>query len=243
MSSRTLSLSLLVLLCAAFPAQLFRVGLAMTLGPAPGAGKILAQLRRLWLPGAFLLVAGLVWYVAPASGVLAAPVAWWWCAVAVAVGLAAPGVEVGVGAATALARGRRPVRVRLHERWQRGGAAGGLAVTTALLVAVAEEVIFRGVGLYLLRHELAMPAVLAVAVAALVYALNHLYFGWLTVGQKLVTGVLFGWLFLASGGSVLVPVLAHVAQNVLVVAVLPRWFGGGSAGRPAADQQPQRVPQ
>lgn len=236
MSSRTHYLSVLVLLCAAFPAQLFRVGLAMAAADRrPAASWLRALGRQLWLPGAFALVTALVWYVAPATGVLRAPAAWWWCAVAVAAGLAAPALEVATGSAAALAQRRRVGRVRLHERGAGGSAA---AVAGAVVVAAAEEVIFRGVGLHLLVHGLGWPAVAAVGLTAVVYGLNHLYFGWLTVLQKTVTGVLFGGLFVAAGYSLLVPLVAHAVQNILVLTVLPRWGGWPGRVRPGGSPRP-----
>lgn len=216
MTAHTLSLSVLVLVCAAFPAQAFR--LALVGGPA-GSGP-----RRAAVPVALaaglLAAAALVWYVAPASGVFAAPAQWRWCAVAVAAGCAGPVVEYGVGALVAVARGRRAGRPALHER---AGAASASAVTCAVAIAVAEEVIFRGVGLHLLVRVLGWAAAPAVALVAVVYGLNHLYFGWLTVAQKIVTGVAYGVLYELGGHSVLVPALAHVVQNVVVLALLPRW--------------------
>jgi hypothetical protein len=66
-----------------------------------------------------------------------------------------------------------------------------------------------------------------VALTAAGYGLNHLYFGALTVFQKTVTGVLFGALFLACGHSLLVPVTAHVVQNLLVLG----WAARPGSGR------------
>lgn len=208
MSIRTPSLELLVLLSTAFPAQLFRARAAL--------------LPALLAPAGLLAVAGLAWYVAPVSGVTTAPSGWPWYAVAVAAGLAAPAWEVGIGVAGAAVRRRRVGRVGLHERWPGGTAAG---VATAVTVAAAEEVLFRGVGLSLLADGLHAPAALAVGVTAVVYALNHLWFGWQTVGQKLLTGVLFGLLYVAAGYSLVVPLLAHVVQNVAVLVLLPRLGG------------------
>jgi membrane protease YdiL (CAAX protease family) len=93
-----------------------------------------------------------------------------------------------------------------------------------VVIAVAEEVVFRGVGQHLLERVLLWPAVPAIALTAAVYGLNHLYFGNLTVLQKVSTGVLYGALYDLSGRAVLVPVIAHVLQNLVVLLVLPRWL-------------------
>jgi membrane protease YdiL (CAAX protease family) len=61
----------------------------------------------------------------------------------------------------------------------------------------------------------------ALGVTSVVYGLNHLYFGWLAVLQKTLTGVGLGLLFIYSGYSILVPIIAHATQN-LVVQLLPR---------------------
>lgn len=234
MSSHTHSLSVLVLLCAAFPAQLFRVALAMV-----GGGRSSRPAAAWWslaLPGAFVLVAALLWYVAPATGLTRPPESWWWLLPAVAAGLAAPVLELAATYAAARVRGRRVSGVRLHQGWT---ARGGLALVGALVAGVAEEAIFRGVGLYLLVHPLAVPVVAAVAVTAVGYGLNHLYFGWSTVAQKTLTGVLYGVLFVVSGYSLLVPAVAHLVQNLVVLTVLPRWSARRTA---AATAPPAGVP-
>lgn len=213
MNSPTLYLSALVLLAAAFPAQLARIGVMLADQP-DRRRRPRPVVVQLWLPATLLVVAGLTWYLAPASGLTTLPGHWGWYLVAVLVGLAAPVLEVGVAAAPALLRGRRVRRVRLTDRWPVGG---GLVLAGALIAAVAEEVIFRGVGLHLLVGPLGWPTVAAVAVTAVVYGLNHLYFGLPTVAQKTVTGVLYGVLYLACGASVWVPVLAHLVQNLLVL--------------------------
>jgi membrane protease YdiL (CAAX protease family) len=228
MSSHTLSLSVFILICAAFPAQLFRLTVAGALGgggagSAAGSGsRGLARFAPLIPAAGLLVVAALVWAVTPADGVLTAPQGWYWLAVAVAFGVLAPGWEIGLGALIAKARRRRISRVALHGRV---GPVTVAAVTGAVLIALAEEVLFRGVGLHLLREVLGWPAVAAVGLTAVVYGLNHLYFGWLTVGQKVLTGVGFGLLYLLAGESVLVPATAHVVQNLVVLALLPRWLG------------------
>ena len=214
MNSPTPYLSALVLLGAAFPTQLVRLGLMMAGQPGARRSRPRAVVAQLWLPAGLLLVAALAWYLAPASGVATVPQYWWWYLAAVAAGLLAPLLEVGVAAAPTLLRGKRIGRVRLTERWPAGGF---LVLVGALIAAVAEEIIFRGVGLHLLAHPLGWPVAAAVAVTAVVYGLNHLYFGVPTVVQKTATGVLYGVLYVACGYSVWIPVLAHVVQNLLVL--------------------------
>jgi len=227
MTGHTLFLSVFVLACTAFPSQLFRLTTAGSPGGGVASGVTRAGVRR-WVAHAVELVpavslsvvAALAWAVAPATGVAAVPDGWWWLAVAVAVGALAPGGEIALGVVAAKAQGARVDRIALHSR---APAASAVAVVGAALVAAAEEVLFRGIGQHLLDVVLGWPAVLAIGLTAVLYGLNHLYFGWLTVGQKVFTGAVFGSLYVLAGLSVLVPVVAHVVQNVVVLTILPRW--------------------
>jgi len=195
-------LSALVVLSSAFPAHVVQVG------------SLPARVRQLLVPAAFGTVALLAWYVAPGNGVLRPP-SLLWLAVGAGIGCAAPAFEIGLGAVWA--RGRR-VRIGLHDK------ATSLGLLAVVVTGVAEEVIFRGVGVHLLETVLHWPALAAIAVTAVVYGGNHLWFGGLTVLQKTGTGLLFGALYDLSGHSLAVPLLAHVLQNLVVLLVLPRWL-------------------
>ncbi|QSB06865.1 CPBP family intramembrane glutamic endopeptidase [Natronoglycomyces albus] len=223
MSTPILSLSVLVLLCAAFPSQLFRFsGQAGSRQQAAGGGRSSAVSVVGWqlvLPIGMLLIAGWAWYLAPLSGDLWMPSAGYWFALAVALGCVVIAVEIGVGALWAKAQ-RRPVKaVALHGRFADRSA---VAVVAVALVAVAEEIIFRGIAIWLLAERLGWLVPAAIVLTAVVYGLNHTYYGWLTVTQKIVTGVFYGVLYVLSGYALLVVVLAHVVQNVAVLTILPR---------------------
>jgi len=69
-----------------------------------------------------------------------------------------------------------------------------------------------------LRSDLHVPDVLAVSAAAAGYAAGHLYFGGLTVVQKLVSGVMFGALFVATG-TIVVAIIAHLSLNIVVLGL------------------------
>jgi membrane protease YdiL (CAAX protease family) len=222
MTARTPFLSLFLLICAAFPAQLLAFGRpgAPSRAGAPGRAGF-ADRGVLLLP---VILAVLVWYLAPASGVLTPPAAWQWWVIAVALGGLLPAIEIGLGTVYGWLAGARTVLVGLHRHW---AGASGATVAGALVIAAAEEVIFRGTGLHLLERIAGWPPALAIGLTALLYGLNHLYFGWLTVAQKVGTGVLLGCLYDLSGHSLLAPLLAHLAQNLTVLIVLPRWAGAG----------------
>jgi membrane protease YdiL (CAAX protease family) len=204
MPIRTLCLSLLVLLSTAFPAQAFRLAFAETAprkGIRPDLGFALAV----------LMVAGLAIAVSPVEGLFQLAGEPRWYLYAVAAGLIAPFFEYAVG----LIALRRLVPLRLHER----AGKGAVAVLAVLVAAIAEEMVFRGIFLPVLSEL--VPVMVALGIASVVYGLNHLYFGWLAVAQKTLIGVGLGLLFVWSGYSVLVPIIAHAVQN-LVIQLLPR---------------------
>lgn len=227
MSTRTLCLSALVLLCAAFPAQAFRLSLSGALGRTGVPGREPRRVDgavsgQLVFAAALLAVAGLAAGLAPMRWELSSPGGWRWYAIAIGFGCLAPGLEWAAGAAVLALRHRRLPGIAVHRL---AGTGSAWAVLAALGVAAAEEVLFRGVGLHLLDRVLSWPAAAALAVTAIVYGLNHLYFGTATVAQKILTGVGFGLLYLLAGQNVLVPLVAHAVQNLVVLLVLPRLAG------------------
>ena len=106
-----------------------------------------------------------------------------------------------------------------------------LAVTQILVVALPEELFFRG---YLQdrldrafpprRRFAGAPAGLALVLQAAIFALCHLAGGDWTRLRVFFFGLLAGWLRLRSG-SIAAPVLYHAAAN-LSVAVLEASLGG-----------------
>src|SRR5262249_27315042 len=137
MSTPTPFLSALVVLSSAFPTQVLPVG------------SVPARVRLLLVAGAVTVVAGLAWYVSPATGVLHLPALAWY-GDGILLGAAAPGIEIGLGALWAKVRGSRVAQVALH----RDTTVTRLGVVAAVVTAVAEEVLFRGVGLHLLETGL-----------------------------------------------------------------------------------------
>jgi membrane protease YdiL (CAAX protease family) len=233
MPIRTLCLSLLVLASTAFPAQAFRLAFAEATrsaatrsaaarsGASRGAvtaaegGAVAAQPRRirpdLGFALAVLMVAGLAIAVSPVQNLFRLATEPRWYLYAAAAGLAAPFFEYLIG----LIALRKLVPLRLHDL----AGKGAVAVLAVLVAAVAEEMVFRGIFLPVLSELVAV--MVALGVTSIVYGLNHLYFGWLAVVQKTLTGVGLGLLFVYGGYSILVPIIAHATQN-LVVQLLPR---------------------
>lgn len=210
-------LSALVLICAAFPTQLVRVA-ATAGGGLSATGR--ARLELWGLPFAAGLIAALAWWAAPLPGLGPLPATALWPLIALAAGLLAPLWEIGLGYLWALARRRRVARVALHDK----ASAHLGAILSMSVVAVAEELVFRRLGVELLG-ALAWPLWTIVALTSIVYGLNHLYFGWTTVAQKTLTGAVYAGLYLVGGRSLLVPVIAHVVHNAAILTGA-RWLGG-----------------
>lgn len=201
-------------------ATLYPAGWVQVVGmwwrPAAAGGvrgdRLSAPLTVLLVVHALLI--GTVWAAAPELLRPSPPRGPWWWAAGVAVAPLLIALEYAVGYVWMASRGLRPGGLRVSGAWA-GAGYGVMALTVA--VAAGEEMLFRQVWMHVLAGAgLGLPP--ALAVTALVYALNHLHFGPLTLLQKFASGWVFGWLYAASGGSVWVPMLAHAAQNLLVLA-------------------------
>jgi uncharacterized protein len=198
MNARTLCLNLLVLASTAFPGQALRLTLAGRRRPELVFAVALVSIAALALvvvPVRFHLPERPVWYLVAASA-----------------GLAALLVEYLAGVIAS----RRFGRLTRHSL----AGGGGVAALAVSATAAAEEVLFRGIALPLLGSLVGLAA--AVGVTSVVYGLNHLYFGWLAVVQKTLTGAGFGLLFVLSGQSVIVVIVAHAVQNLIVQLAVPR---------------------
>ncbi|WP_203906875.1 CPBP family intramembrane glutamic endopeptidase [Rhizocola hellebori] len=194
----------------AFPAQAFRLTFAQAAREQAG-GTSRGIRPDLGFALAVLMVAGLAIAVSPVEGLFRLAIEPRWYLYAAAAGLIAPFFEYLIG----LIALRKLVPLRLHER----AGTGAVAVLAVLVAAIAEEMVFRGIFLPVLSEL--VPVMVAVGITSVIYGLNHLYFGWLAVVQKTLTGVGFCLLFVWSGYSVLVPIAAHAIQN-LVAQLLPR---------------------
>jgi CAAX protease family protein len=215
MLSRTLYPECLVLAATVAPAELIRVATSFN----KGKSKISHVLRNpsYAVSCAYVLTLGLALIVVISnhftSGYLTAwRVSFLWLAIAIGVGCSLVGLEIVIGAAPKIMRGNHVMGFSVN--------AGQDQLTTGYLAAIsvtgaAEEIMYRGLWIGTLTERLNVASALAIPGAAMAYALGHLFFGASVVGQKAMTGVALGMLLIASG-SLLVPLVAHVAQNMTV---------------------------
>ncbi|MBM3404177.1 MAG: CPBP family intramembrane metalloprotease [Bacteroidetes bacterium] len=95
-----------------------------------------------------------------------------------------------------------------------GGLMGNLLVM-ALLPAIGEELLFRGLFIRLFKDWLKNPHV-AILLAAIIFSAFHMqFYGFV---PRMVLGVIFGYLFVYTG-SLWAPVIAHFINNAAAVVI------------------------
>lgn len=221
MSAPTLYLDYVILAAALYPSG-FSGSLAALVGRPPRSMSH-GFLALLALP--CLAVPLAAWALRPELLALrgAPPL---WLAVGLVAAPVALALEYGIHLAAFGGAARRgPRRLTLHGFW--GGGPSGRGRLLLVLVAFGEELLYRQLWIGVLAGPLGMPAAAAAGVAALAYGLNHLSFGVPSVAAKTASGAIYGILFVASGGSVWVPILTHLAQNEALLLLARR---GGAAG-------------
>jgi membrane protease YdiL (CAAX protease family) len=80
--------------------------------------------------------------------------------------------------------------------------------------ALLEELLFRSLLIGGMMAALGLPASLTIAVSALTFGMMHLAQGVWGVVMTALVGLLFGWLFVATG-SLWLPLVAHWVMNIL----------------------------
>ncbi len=128
-----------------------------------------------------------------------------------------------------LAFGRDVVPAIMVKMYTSARAANALVLFFAAVVVVApvvEEIVFRGFlfrGLSATRLGVAGTIVLISAM----WAVIHVQYDWMQLGQIFVIGLLLGWLRWASGSTVLT-ILLHMLANLaacLQAAIKVEWMG------------------
>lgn len=215
MWSRTLYPECLVLAATVAPAELIRVTTSFNESKS-NVSRVLRN-PSYGISCAYVGVLGLALIVMISNHFTSDYLTTWrtnflWLAVAVAVGCAVVSLEILIGAAPKVIRGNRQIHfsVNIGEDKLTAGYLAAICITGA-----AEEILYRGLWIGTLIEHLNMSSSLAVLSAAVAYALGHLFFGTSVVWQKAMTGAVFGVLLIASG-SLLVPLVAHVVQNMTV---------------------------
>lgn len=138
---------------------------------------------------------------------------WYWILIGIAVGPVNVAWEYLLAALPRLRQGRGWPDLKPTSMYV------GAPLWTVLLVAAAaivEEVLHRGIIMGGIFPVFGTPAWLAVPLSALIYAMNHAFFGRGAMFLKFASGLLIAALFWLSGGQILAPVLVHVTQNLVL---------------------------
>ena len=91
-----------------------------------------------------------------------------------------------------------------------------------VMIAVGEELVYRQIWIVVLIGTFGLSPLPALALSAFAYGLNHLYFGPLSVASKTLMGLIYGGLFLFGGFNIWLPIIAHVSQNALLLVLTAR---------------------
>lgn len=118
--------------------------------------------------------------------------------------------------------GRFPRAITVQSFWK--PRLGGFGHILLALIAVGEELFYRAIWIGLLL-SLGVDTPVALLVSSAAYGFNHLSFGVSAVAAKTLTGVLYGAIYLAGDRSIVLPIVAHVLQNVLVLEIARRRHG------------------
>lgn len=90
------------------------------------------------------------------------------------------------------------------------------SVVSIILAAAAEELVFRQVVIGGVCEGLGWAPWAAGIVSAVLYGMNHVYFGRFAVIQKCSSGLIYSMFFLMGESGIWLCILCHVSQNVIL---------------------------
>ena len=136
------------------------------------------------------------------------------------VGIASIILEYLVGILLLLLRTRKLVtRVAIHSTYSAISQIGINDILSIIALVIGEELILRQLLFNLLATDLAMALWIVILLCTVAYATNHLGFGMASAISKLPSGLLYVLLFYLSGLSVVTVIVAHVTQNITLLAL------------------------
>lgn len=218
MNTHILYLNLIILLATAYPIDLAQLAKTFMRKKEnlyyTNHKEQPSLLRLMFLCYAFIIF--LIWVVSPKTLNIVLPKQVYWYILALVAVPITILLEYIVGYFLIKLSGRTPKGFSINSYWKKSSlniivftVAGGLC----------EEVIFRQIWFSIFESSFVLPIFLVIIITAMVYALNHLYFGLFTIIQKFFAGLVYGLLFFISGGSLLIPLIAHGVQNLLISSI------------------------
>lgn len=211
-------LSNILILCM----NLFPTGLGATLSIVFRRNKSLAQ-SLLGMVAAYAIVMAITTIVRPSDVLvwrLGNPIFY---IMAPVISIGALGLEYVVGWFYHWATTGTQLRgLSVHSAYAGFQSVTVVDVATILALVVGEEFILRQTPMLIFRHAFGWSVEAVIVAASIIYALNHINFGISVTIQKLVTGLIYSFLFVWSGWSILVPIIAHGTQNMILLALSRR---------------------
>lgn len=214
MSIPTLCLSLLCLLLLVYPGAMPSILSNMLYGKK----RYMYDKKKIsfWIfnVGIYFLITILI-VIQPEYSLIIRPVnnSWLWV-VSLIMPFLIIGIELMVGVIISAVSGKKISKLSVDERI---GKEKFFVKVAVLIVAAGEEVVFRGLGYEILCQNIMLSETSFLVISAFLYGINHIHEGFEVFLEKIVSGAIFGILFLASEKSVIVPLIAHVLENVIII--------------------------
>lgn len=147
---------------------------------------------------------------------------WYFIILAILMGALTLPLEYGIGVIIErIITGKWVQGFQVHAVYSESNKLDGKDYLSVFLFVLAEEILFRN-ALIPFLDVLGMGRVWILFFASLVFVFNHVQFGWKTMLQKFASGLIYVGLFVYSGYCVFVPVIAHMCQNYLLLALSQR---------------------
>ncbi|MGI6363123.1 MAG: type II CAAX prenyl endopeptidase Rce1 family protein [Bacillota bacterium] len=201
--------NLLVLLATVYPVSLPQIAANFIPPQAARHSNIIYLAGSVLVCGSLLAVSS---FLVPLGVNLALDATWLLLALAIAPLLL--GLEFLVGAVILKLSGVGIGGWGVNPNWVKVSWVGFLL---ALALAILEELLFRQLWGVILITNLGLPAWGYIAISAVAYGFNHLYYGLSTFLQKVSTGLFLALVYWLSGGLILIPIAAHVLQNAIIL--------------------------
>lgn len=88
-------------------------------------------------------------------------------------------------------------------------------IILSILISICEEFIWRGFLITALTDYLRISTLNSILISSILFAINHYYFGIQAVSIKIVSGFIFGGLYIITP-SILFPIISHSVFNIIV---------------------------
>lgn len=203
--------NLLVLLATVYPVSLPQIASNFIPRNAAKHSNVIYLASSVAVSGMLLLLGC---SLVPLQGQLSLPSGNHWYIVAAILAPLLIGVEFLVGAAALKLSGVRIGGLTVNRNWVK---ISNLGFFLTIALAVIEELLYRQLWSVILLDNFGLPVWGFLLISSCAYGFNHLYYGFVTFLQKVVSGVFLTLLFVFSGKAILMPIIAHTLQNAIIL--------------------------